>query len=198
MKRFKRDIISLLISISLFSCSSLDKQRVDMPISTFLIMESNINSSDIISKIVYFFPSNGIINKINYKINDKDYNFTFLYLSRDGFQLLPCCEFGQVNYLSKDIEKSLKTFSEKRLDSLTDMNTIISNKLNKDISKIKSNKDMQIIRNDKIYRIVLVKGLEFCECKYRIPDGINIDEGFLLSVDKLEVINLKLMNEIAD
>lgn len=190
--------IILFISIFLISCGSLHKRRVDIPIDTYLIMESSINSPDVISKIVYFFPSNAVNDKMHFKIEDEDYDFTFLYLSRDGFQLLPCCEFGQVKYLSFDIEKSLKTYSEKKFDSLTKLNTIISDKINKDISEIKRKKNLQLTRNDKVYRIVSVRRLEYCKCIYRVPEDINIDEGFILSIEKFEAINLKLMNEIVN
>lgn len=195
----KYRIFSLLFALmAVTGCSTIKKIEKE----SYLIMESNENSPEVVENILYFYRYAGAVNKQKFKVNNLEYNIIRMYLTKDGFRIMPCCEFGLVQNLSKDTEKLMKIFSEKEFDSISVKYSNVFDELTNEVYTIKSEKKFIYKKGDKLFRIFSANDLKYCECvneKYKNDDPKKlkrIDEGFIQSIGKVKSLSDEQINEI--
>lgn len=199
--KYKFIFFLLFVLIAVTGCSIIHTKKV-FEKESYLVMESNENSPEIIKNILYFYPDVGTVNKQKFKVNNIEYNIIRMYLTKDGFKMMPCCEFGLVQNLSKDTEKLMKTFSEKEFDSISVKYSNVFHELTNEVYTIKSEKKFIYKKGDKLFRIFSASDLKYCECvneKYKNddPKKLNrIDEGFIQSIGKTKSLSIEQINEI--
>jgi len=162
------------------------KNQISDPGKLLLMITSKGDKKNILATIL-IINKEGIEEKLNVDSN-LNYNYKILYYSKDGFSTLACCEFGEVNGLN-DIEKVMKTYTNKEFDSLSNIYDEKQSLFFKDLQQVfESDKGFKIDVDNLVVDVFEANDLDYCECNYLKENGFVLPKGIEAFITNLGML----------